>query len=199
MITACIEPAEPLQPGTREDGRDELAAVELGEARPDIAAQRHDGEVGPRVEKLRLAPHRGGADDGALRQIGDAARALRDQRVARVLARQAARDREAGRQQRRHVLQRMDGEVDRAGEQRLLDLLGEEPLAALVGERARRGTVAAGADRHDLERALGGERGMRGGEPRLGLCGLRERQGTAAAAETQNGCHAVPVLGNPLG
>ena len=45
----------------------------------------------------------------------------------------------------------MHGEVDGAGEQRLLDFLGEEPLAAGLGQRPVLNDVAGGADDADLD------------------------------------------------
>ena len=39
-----------------------------------------------------------------------------------------------GGKHRRHVLHRMDGEIDRAFGKRLLDLLGEEAFAADLGQ-----------------------------------------------------------------
>jgi hypothetical protein len=46
----------------------------------------------------------------------------------------------------------MDGEIDASGEQRLLDLFGEQALAAVGGQRPLAGAVAAGADGDDLDR-----------------------------------------------
>ena len=59
------------------------------------------------------------------------------------------------RQHRLHVLQRMHREVDAAVEQRLLDLLGEQALAADLGEQAGLHAVAGRADRHQFERPVG--------------------------------------------
>ena len=52
----------------------------------------------------------------------------------------------------RHVLGGMHREIDRAREQRLLDLLGEQPLAAGLRQRPVLDAVARGADRDDLDR-----------------------------------------------
>lgn len=54
-----IEPAQPRE--GQNPGR-KPARANPGEAGADIAAQRHDREIGPRGQKLRLAPHGGRAD-----------------------------------------------------------------------------------------------------------------------------------------
>ena len=78
----------------------------------------------------------------------------------------------------------MHGEVDGAGQQRLLDLLGEQPLAAGLGERPVLDRVAGGADDLDLD-PLGVE-AAGGGEPALHLARLHQRQRRAARADTEN-------------
>jgi hypothetical protein len=76
----------------------------------------------------------------------------REEGVARILARQQAADDQARRQQGGHVLHGMDGEIDAALHQRLLDLLGEEALAADLLQLAVLHPVAGGADDGDLRR-----------------------------------------------
>ena len=44
----------------------------------------------------------------------------------------------------------MHGEVDRPCKQRLLDLLGEQPLPACLGQRAVLDTVTLGADHRNI-------------------------------------------------
>ena len=111
-----------------------------------------------------------------------------DQGVADIGARQEARERQALRQEGRHVLGRVNREIDPAVDQRLLDLLGEQAFAAEIGERPVAHEIARGADDHDLDRVVrdvvrGGERGLRG-------AGLPERKRAAARAEAEEGgCH----------
>ena len=69
-----------------------------------------------------------------------------DQRIARILARQRAGQHDAGRQLGLQVLQAVHGEVDPAVQQRLVDLLGEQPLAADLRQRPVLHRVAGGAD-----------------------------------------------------
>src|SRR6476661_8797195 len=75
----------------------------------------------------------------------------------------------------------MHREIDRARDERLLDLLGEQPLAADVRERTILHRVAGGADDLDLD-ALGRD-ALR--QPRPHHAGLRERKRTAARADPQ--------------
>jgi hypothetical protein len=79
----------------------------------------------------------------------------------------------------------MHGEVDGAGEERLLDLFGEQALAADLGERPIADQVAGGAD--DLDRDPLGAEPVGGGEPRAHLMRLGERERAAARADAQDG------------
>src|SRR5262244_601898 len=77
----------------------------------------------------------------------------------------------------------MHGEVDGAGAERLLDLLGEEALAAGLGQRPVADDVAAGADDLELD-ALCGKR-VRRGQAIAHVLGLGERERTAARADDE--------------
>jgi hypothetical protein len=77
----------------------------------------------------------------------------------------------------------MHREIDGALDQRLLDLLGEEALAADLLEPDILNPVAGGADDGDLG---GRQIGMRGGKPRLHLLRLGQRQGAAAGADAES-------------
>ena len=74
--------------------RRDLAPADLGQPGFDVAAQGHDGEVGPSREKLCRAARRAGADGGAVGERGPGVGGVRggaarpnDEGVARVLAR----------------------------------------------------------------------------------------------------------------
>jgi hypothetical protein len=86
------------------------------------------------LEDLRLAPQAGSPDDGAGRELVEAAIALRDERIARIVARCDRRERESGRQLGGHVLHRVHCEVGSAVGERVFELLDEETLAARFGE-----------------------------------------------------------------
>ena len=75
----------------------------------------------------------------------------------------------------------MHGEIDRAGDERLLDLLGEQPLAAGFRQRAVLNGVPGGADDRDCD-ALRIDIRSRG-EPASHLVRLRERQRRAARTD----------------
>ena len=75
----------PVEPGGGEQGRVDLAGIALGEPGFDIAADRHDVEVGADAANLRGAARRAGADHRA-----------HWQRVERRLRRSAGRGRRRG-------------------------------------------------------------------------------------------------------
>ena len=180
-----IGETEPLQPGQRQQRRVGLALVELAQPRLDVAAQIDDPQIGPQPPHQRLAAQRRGADHRAARQLGEVARLAADEDVARVLARQKRREHQPVRQEGRHVLGRMHREVDAALEQRLLDLLGEQALAAGLGQRPVLDPVAGGADHLDLDpRRI---EAMRLRQRVAHHAGLRQRQRAAARADPQNG------------
>ena len=89
------------------------------------------------------------------------------------------------RQRRRHVLGRMDRKIDSAGQQRVLDLLGEQAFAAGFGQRPVLDAVARSADHRDLDRVLGPA--MRQRERRAHHMGLCQRERAAARSDAQ--CH----------
>jgi hypothetical protein len=79
----------------------------------------------------------------------------------------------------------MHGEIDRAGKQRLLDLLGEQSLAADIGKPPVLHPVAGGADGHDLKRAGRAEAGMGRDQLVAHARGLDQRHRTAAGPDAQ--------------
>ena len=81
----------------------------------------------------------------------------------------------------------MDREIDAAVDQRLLDLLGEQALAAFLGEIAVGHQIAAGADDGDLDRAGFGQLAMRRRQPAAQFSGLGQRERAAAGAKAQKG------------
>ena len=76
----------------------------------------------------------------------------------------------------------MDGKLDGALQQRLLDLLGEQALAADLVQLAVLDPVAGGADDHDLGFGQVGPGGL---QPVADQMGLGQRQRTAARADAQ--------------
>ena len=92
-------------------------------------------QVGAKAQSLGLTAKRGGAERRPARQALDRIGQGRDQRVAHVFARQIGGDNDAVGHDRGQVLGRMRRRVDRAGEERGVDFLGEQALAAGLGER----------------------------------------------------------------
>ena len=174
--------AKPLQPGERQKRGVAFPFGELAQARVHITAQEPHREIGAQALELRLAPDGGSADERASRELVETAEARRDERIARILARQIAGDADARRQERRQILRRMHRDVDAPVEERLVELLGEEPLAACVREGAIGDAVSACADDDDLDLALREDAHL--GEPPAQLMGLRERERAAARAES---------------
>jgi len=109
-----------------------------------------------------------------------------DEHVARILPLGDRADQKAGRRVDRHVLQRVNGAVDAAIQQRFLDLLGEEPFAADLEQPTVLHTIARCGDAHqrrgrfDILRR-GAEQGR---DPPLHHAGLHQRQLGGARADS---------------
>src|SRR5439155_16479013 len=94
--------------------------------------------------------------------------------------RKHARDRESLRQDRRHVLAAVDREIDLVAQQRVLDFLHEEALAADVRDWRLLQAVARCLDDDDAAR-----RSAAFGEARLDGVGLPQRERAAARPESK--------------
>src|SRR5260370_1119140 len=139
--------------------------------------------MGARPLEGRVGRRGGGAGGGARRQLGERLGLGGDEDVARVLAWEHRRDHKSRRQDRRHVFGGMHRQIDGARAERLLDLLGEETLAAGLRQRPVADGGGGGADGLELD-ALRGKR-MRGGQAIAHLSGLRERERAAACADDE--------------
>ena len=142
---------------------------------------------------LRGAARRTGADARALRQLAEGEAVAGDQHVARVLA-----QRDGGQRQPRvgrggQVLERVDGEVDLAGGDRLAQRGDEHALAADRDER-RVAAVALGGDRDELD--VDAVQLAQPGGDELGLGG-GERAGAGADAHGRH-CVLTPDPGDGL-
>ena len=148
-----------------------------GSARPrGRGGARGAGRCRRRLEVPTRAP-RGRASSRGRRR--------RHQDVSRILARRERREHEAPRALGGQVLQAVDGQVHAPVQERLLDLLHEEALAADLGQMRRGEPVARGADRHQLDV----EARPRAPETRRDLLGLAERQLAAARADADTVGH----------
>ncbi len=83
----------------------------LAHARIYVAPDRDDLKVRPAMQELRPPPQAGGGDHCPARQAFYRITLVGDQRVRRVVTLGARRERYAGGQLRRYVLERVDGEV----------------------------------------------------------------------------------------
>ena len=146
--------AQTIETGHGKQRRIGDALIELSKPRLDIAAEIDDAEVGAQTLHLRAAPQGRGANDGARRKFPKRRRRATDKRIAHVGARQHGGDANPVRQHRRQILHRVHGESDVATEQRLVDLLGEEALAADVSQRLVLDAVARGGDDAEIDIAF---------------------------------------------
>jgi hypothetical protein len=144
-----LREAEPLQAGEREQGRADRARLGLAQPCLDIAVQKHR-LVGAKPQRLGLTAKRRRAEGRFAREVLDRIGPCGDERVAHVFTRQIGGDDDALGHERGQVLGRVHGGVDRAREERGVNLLGEQALAAGLGERAVLDRIAAHAN--DLER-----------------------------------------------
>jgi uroporphyrinogen decarboxylase len=181
--------AKACEPGAGEQRGVDCALLQFTQARVDVAAQRHDLQVGPQSFHLRLPPQRRGANDGSGGQLGEARGLGADEGVAHVRAWQIAGDRQTRWQDRRHILHRMHGKVDLARQQRLFDFLGEEALAAGVGERAVLNAIPRCLDDAHFKLVLA--RAVRRLEPGEYLLRLRQRQNRSTRADAY--LHGAPA------
>ena len=175
---------EPLQARKREQGGVDLSGIELAQPGLHIAAQGPDFQIGTPPLHLRLPPQGRGADAGAARQVGERLCRAADEDIARILALKAGSQHQPLRQNRRHVFRRMNGEVDLARQQRLLDLLGKERLAPRLRQRSILNAVPGGSDAAQLD--VGGIKTVRGHELRTNGSCLGECQRRAARADAQD-------------
>ena len=178
---ALAEP-EAHEPRAGEDDRVEFAGVDLAEARIDVAAHGDDSRSGRAAAATRSGAgcsSRRAPPAGARRASRASAR--RGRRARRPAEGRSTRAR-PGREDARDVLDRVHGEVRAAVEQRLLNLLHEETLAADLRERAMpirspwSTTCSSTSSSPGLVRAQGAREGaaLREGERRLAR-GVDER------------------------
>ena len=111
---------------------------------------------------LRFATQRGGAHHRAWRHVGEAFVAVGDKGVERAFARGDAGQGELLTHQHRHVLHRMHGDVGTAVEQRVLEFLDEQSLAADLGQRSVEDLVATRGHAQQFD-ATGGIQSLEAG------------------------------------
>ena len=154
--------AEPPHARGRQDQRVELAGVQLAQARVDVAADRERTSrragrgISCAMRRTLLVPIAGAVAERGQRRGEVGRRPIRrqHQRVARVLARQRGGDRRGRRADRPVMSFALCTATSTAPlEQRVFDLLDEQPLAAGLAERPRLQPIAVRLDRDDLDPA----------------------------------------------
>jgi hypothetical protein len=147
-----IGQAKPPQTSLGEQDGVIVAVHQLAQAGVDVAADGRERQVGPGGPEEGHPPRAAGADPGAMGQLVKRPSVGRDQRIARVLAAGDGHQVQPGRRPRRHVLEAVDRQVDRAAEQGRFELLDEDARAPVAaGGVGGLGAVAAGRDQHDLD------------------------------------------------
>ncbi|MBN8927896.1 MAG: hydroxymethylbilane synthase, partial [Rhodospirillales bacterium] len=117
--------------------------------------------------------------------------------AARILPLQRAGQHDAGRQFGLQVLQAVHREIHAPIGQRLVDFLGEQALAADLGQLAVLHGVAGGADRMLLEHVHAAQDGAEAGQELQEEPGLPKRERGAAGADAQR--QAAGMRGHPGG
>ena len=198
LLGHAVRERQTFQAGHGQNGSVEVAGVDFAEPRLDVAPEQANVEVRPDASQLRLSPQRCRTHHGPERQVDEVDPIPRNESVPHVFTRQKACQRKAGRQHRRQVLGRMDREVDVGGQQRRIEFLREEPLAARFGQRTILDRIACRADFQDGDRRLRPALGRRQSAARLVRLG--QRQGASARAQSQRDRltrHAVSLPGVP--
>ncbi len=172
-----------LEPGEGQQGGVGPTFLELPEPCLHVAAELHDLEVGAAVQYLRLSSQRRSSYHGASRQLGEASGPGGDECVARVLAPQHGDQYDAVGQPRGQVLHGMHRHVDAPVQHGVVDLLGEQPLAADVGERTVEDLISRGLDDDHLDGARPSEPRVGGDEISADLLGLGQGERAAPGAD----------------
>ena len=184
--SADLGPSQPLQPGRGEQGRVDLSGRKLGQPGIDIAPERHDLEVRPHPPSC--AARRG----ETCRRPRLAASSHRLAPISRSRTsprgRTAAMPRSAA---RFDVLHRMDREIGFPGQQREVELLGPQRLAADFRQGPVLDLVAGRLDRPDLDMPPASRALLRGGGD---LARLGQRQRRSARSDVKRRSVIVTAL-----
>jgi len=121
--------AKPLQTGKGEQRTVCLAFGQLAQAGVYGAAEDRHVNVWAQPADQRLSSQRRRADGGSVWKVDHPLGGATDEGVANIFARQECREAEAIGKFGRHVLGRMDGEIEFPGQQLLFEFLGKKSLA----------------------------------------------------------------------
>ena len=142
----AILPTQAPQSGRSKHDRVVAAFIQLAQARVDVAADVFDLQIGTAARSCAARRNEPVPTRAPVREIlqGPA-----NQGIARIFALRNRGQRQAGRQIGRHVFQAVNGEIDRAREQRLFDFLGEKALRSDLRKCNVGDLVAGGLDDFD--------------------------------------------------
>src|SRR5690606_14708286 len=186
-LTDDLAEAETVEARTgQQDGVEVAVALPL-QPGVDVAAQHFDVQVGTQGQRLRLTTQGGGAEAGALQQVGEGGVMVADEGVAGVFALRHGGDGQTGGLFGGDVLHRVDGDVDAAVQQGFLDLLGEQGLAADFQQAAVLDAVAGGDDLDQRNKGfdLGVGHAQGAADGALHHAGLGQGQARTSGADAQ--------------
>ena len=197
------EPEAP-QPGAGQDDGLVAAAVELADARVDVAANRNECRGRKERSQLRHPAHAAGADRdrGPRRHPSGRRPRLHGRSGAASRSTSASRGSSRGRQADnispsgstdRQILGAVHADVDPSLEQRLLELLHELALAVVAGNRPCLRSIAGRGDDDDLGGDAGRLRvGRQRFRPATGPAGCRAYRAAAPARRRRTSTPARP-------
>ena len=176
---AILEP-QPDQTCGCQDDRVVLVRVQLGQARVDVATQEADFQVGTARQQLGLTAQAGGAYDAAGWQRREALETVGYEGIACVFTLADAEQTEASREVHRYVFHGVYGDVGRVFQERGLQLLDEQTLAADFGQGRVEQLVTTAYHGHQGN----AQPRMNRFQARLDELGLPQRQSALAGGDT---------------
>jgi hypothetical protein len=139
-----------VEAGSGEKDCVDLAFGKLAQAGVDVATKLDGLNIGAQRFQLCAAALTAGADNCALRQVGETAVFDRDEHIAGIDSRWSRGQREGLKQFGWQIFEGMDGEMHAAFGERLFNLLGEHSFGTDLGERDIGDFVAGGVDDFDF-------------------------------------------------
>lgn len=182
--------AKPIESSRGKEGRLHLTRGDAIEPSRNIAADADCLKVGPAPEQLGGAARRGSTDPRAL--ADRLQRGRTDQPVADIGARQAGGNDQRIRSLAFDILAAVDGGARHALQEREVEFLGPQRLAADLGQGTILDPVTAGADLVQDDAAC--RPAMRRFERKGGLAGLGERERGSAGSKEKARSHRVRPL-----
>ena len=130
----------------------DLAFADLLKALLDRASHRHGHEIGAEPMQLRGASLAAGSDARLARKRVEGSAIEGDERIVRCAARKRRADHGSVGEIERKILAAVHCDIDRSGEQRVLERVGERAIRRERIERAREVLVAFGLKHDDSRR-----------------------------------------------